>query len=110
MRFMVLYAPPQCWPGLGSGGIQDSNIGRGGPWGDDASKSGARVREVGGGWGSVAQGGRGVVLGRGDVCEWSAIQEVGSRVAVFSKWPRTTAKGISLGGSIVALTQAGTRY
>jgi len=44
------------------------------------------------------------------VVEWSASQEGGSRVALFSKWPQPTAKEISLGGGIVALIVAGTRY
>lgn len=84
-------------------GIQDNNIGRGGVWGDDALKIGARVMEVGGGWGIVTQGSRVQVDG---VCSTS--QEAGSKVAVSSKQPLPMAKGISLCGSIAALTLAGT--
>jgi hypothetical protein len=76
-------------------GIQDNNIGRGGVWGDDALKIGAR--------GSVTQGSRVQVDG---VCSTS--QEAGSKVAVSSKQPLPMAKGISLCGSIAALTLAGT--
>lgn len=58
-------------------GIQDNNIGRGGVWGDDALKIGARVMEVGGGWGIVTQGSRVQVDG---VC-WSGapVRRLGAR-------------------------------